>query len=243
MVDNSKMTESVNLDEYSNIVLKEFSNGIKIAMIKCGKDGQITTSSFFSFGNKVDQLITNNNPSVQELGDCGYLPLRKKGHYFVLCCMGDLNPDQFGWVKQNSTAIFKLYTSEPGWYCSKVNLLLASDSALLEKGKTPIHAPKNKYPKDSKGVLIDMVPLNIVGASTVTHGMYVRFLKCAIGLLSKEQRMNKNPPPNMNINAVNTVWRGCDLSPIEIMTYGFKKVFYIPSFVSTSINPKNSFQR
>jgi len=202
--------------------------------------GKLQPAVFFSFGDKIDQLISNNNPSVEQLGDCGYLPLRKKGHYYVLRCMGDLTPDQFSWVKQNSNAIFKLYTSEPGWYCSKVNLLLASDSALLEKGMTPINAPKSSYSQYQND---KWVPLDIVGASSVTHGMYVRFLKCAIGVLSKEQRMNKNPPLNMNINTVNKVWRGCDLSPIEIMTYGFKKVFYIPSFVSTSIDPNCAFPK
>jgi len=187
----------------------------------------------------VDRLIANNNPTVEQLGDCGYLPLRKKGHFYVEVCMGNLNTEEFNWLKENSTAIFKLYTSEPGWFCSKINLLMASDSALLEKGTTAVNAPKNTQEqyKSEK-----WVPLNILGSPHITYGLYVRFLKCAIGLLSKEQRMNKNPPPNMNIHAVNTVWRGLDLSPIEILTYGFKKIFYIPSFVSTSIDPKKAFE-
>jgi len=59
-------------------------------------------------------------------------------------------------------------------------------------------------------------------------GKYVKELKCCIGL-------------KKNLRYKGTVYRGLNMSPIEILTYKFKKMFYIPSFVSTSTGKDSAF--
>jgi len=56
------------------------------------------------------------------------------------------------------------------------------------------------------------------------YGDYIKQLKCCIGWQGKTK------------NFSGIVYRGAFLSPIEIYAYRFKDTFYIPSFVSTSID-------
>jgi len=121
-------------DDYTNVIVKEFKNNMSIAFIKTGKDGNSSTSGFVSFSSKVDALCKTDTMSpqfIETLKDCGYSPIRSKGNLYTQHCMGFFSSDELVDVKKRSNTIFKKYTSDPGWYCTQLNLMLAADSKFL----------------------------------------------------------------------------------------------------------------
>jgi len=172
------------------VILKETTHGMTIAYVKTGKDGTTFTSSYCALSNKIEQLLKLQTPSlINEYREiASFMSRRTKGTNYIKNCMGMFKSDEFENVKKNKNSIMRRYTTEKGWFCTTVNLLLASDHNIL---------------------------------ATQEYSLYVRQLKSLLGF--KKEHRHKG-----------IVYRGANMTPIELLTYRFKKIFYIPSFVSTS---------
>jgi len=101
-----------------------------------------------------------SNPACKISGDeVHFFPLRTKGINYVQYCTGLLDKANFPDIKET----VRKYTSGAGWYCSKVNLALASDTPMLKDYAKYIRDLKfciGKYGKGYTGVLYRGVTLS-----------------------------------------------------------------------------------
>jgi len=176
----------------NNYFIKESPNGIVIGFINGGTSGG-KTSVVTSLKDKVNK-IGGKSGMLQDLTDCGYIPIRRQGVNYLNYCQKNEDQNSIQTVLSNSQPIFWKYTSESGWYCTKINLFLACDSDSLKEE---------------------------------LHSKYVRDLKICVDY------------KKMKVSQI--CFRGADFSPLEILTMQAKKMFFIPSFVSTSTDTKKIF--
>jgi hypothetical protein len=112
-------------------------------------NGKIKCLSLHSLGDGTSQMETHDinkythilkndsldNKLFHSLKDiCSFLPVRIKGSNYQSYCMGLYSTKERDNIVRpdNRTATIKRYTSEDNWFCTRINLYLAIDTALLE---------------------------------------------------------------------------------------------------------------
>jgi hypothetical protein len=139
-----------------------------------------------------------------------FFPVVRKGDNYLKYCIGWLSDRE---KPDSITQCFKRYTTEKGWFCSKINTTLASDSPTLEE--------HGQYIKQLK-YCIGISKMNFSG--TVFRGNYT------------------NSSHFFPVDA-SILFIGQGMTTDEVAEYEKKQIFFIPSFTSTSKTEAKAFHK
>lgn len=80
-----------------------------------------------------DNLSNNEFHKLKDI--CSFIPIRTKGKEYQKCCMGLYENKVRDKVvsEEYKKVVFKRYTTEENWFCTRINIYLALDAPILNK--------------------------------------------------------------------------------------------------------------
>jgi len=114
------------------------NNGKFEVVLVVGVGGMATQMAEIHDMSSYMSVINSDNfdsPEFHQLKNiCSFLPVRVKGTMYQKFCMGMFQTNRRNEIvsDSNKTSIFLRYTSEINWFCTRINIYLALDAAVLE---------------------------------------------------------------------------------------------------------------